>query len=141
MSESISAKARRAMRALSDELENDEDRAELERLVRKVKPKPVKRKRETADMVKGISGMIRALGVAAGNGDEDDLRALNELHAVLDEAIIEAVRGQRTQLDRGVSGSNASWQHVANAFGTTRSAAFQRFGEKIATVEAEEISA
>lgn len=131
MTESISAKARRAMRALSDELETDEDRAELERLVRKVKPKPKPRKRETADKVRAISGMIRALGESAGDGDEDDLRAVNELHAEVDAAVLCAVRGQRTQLERGVSDSNASWQHIANAFGTTRSAAFQRFGEKV----------
>ena len=87
--------------------------------------------RENTEVIDMVRRMFRALEKRVGDGDETDLQALAELRASLDEAIVGAVRGQRTQLERGVSDSNASWQHIANAFGTTRSAAFQRFGEKI----------
>jgi hypothetical protein len=119
------------MRAIEADLDTDEDRAELARLVRRVKPRAEVKRRETDDIVRGVAAMIRSLGARVGDGDETDLAELNALHAELDAAIVDAVRLQRTQLDRGVSSSNASWQHIANAFGTTRSAAFQRFGDKI----------
>jgi hypothetical protein len=120
------------MRAIAHELDTDEDRAELDRLVRRVKPRvEVKRRREASEIALGIAAMLRSLGGRVGDGDEVDLAALHDLRAVLDEAIVDAVRGQRTQVERGVSASDASWQNIANAFGTTRSAAFQRFGDKV----------
>ena len=131
MSASVSARARKAMRSIEAELETDEDRAELDRLVRRVKPRAEAKRRDTGDIARGVAAMIRSLGARVGDGDEIDLAALNALHAELDAAIVEAVRLQRSQLERGVSNGNASWQHIANAFGTTRSAAFQRFGDKI----------
>lgn len=131
MSASVSARARRAMRAIESELETDEERAELERLVRRVKPRAEVKRRETDDIARGADAIIRSLAARVGDGDETDLARLNALHATVDAALVEAIRLQRTQADRGVSSSNASWQHIANAFGTTRSAAQQKYGPKI----------
>lgn len=119
------------MRAIEAELETDEERAELDRLLRRVKPRAERRRRDTGDMGKAIASMIRAHGVRVGDGDETDLAELVALHAAVDEATVEAVYGQRTQLERGVSNSDASWQHIANAFGITRAGAFNRFAEPV----------
>ncbi len=64
---------------------------------------------------------IRAAGKRAGEGDEFELAELVGLHAVLDEAIAVAIAGQRSY--------GKSWAKIGRAVGTSREAAWQRWGK------------
>lgn len=72
--------------------------------------------------ISAAARFIRAAGRRAGEGDEPELAALLELRNVLDAAIADAVAGQRTY--------GKSWAAIARGTGTTREAAFQRWGKK-----------
>lgn len=66
---------------------------------------------------------IRAAGRRVAECDEPELAGLLALRSVLDDAIADAVRGQREQYGK-------SWAQIALATGTTREAAYQRWGRK-----------
>ena len=55
-------------------------------------PKPY---RETADVARAVSRLIRAIGKRVATEDSEDLRVLQELDAALDEAYRIAVAGLR----------------------------------------------
>lgn len=84
--------------------------------------KRAKRQVETPDFAKMLGRMIKAHGRRVADADPEDLADLLALQAVLDAAIAAAVTGQRDQLGR-------SWADIATAAGTTRQAAFQRWGK------------
>lgn len=65
---------------------------------------------------------IRAAGRRVGECDEPELAALLALRSDLDAAIAEAVAGQKR--------NGKSWAGIALATGTTREAAYQRWGKK-----------
>lgn len=75
---------------------------------------------ETMDYLSAAKRFIRAAGRRVAEADEVELAELLTLQATLDEAIQAAVDGIR---DRG-----QSWAYIAMATGTTRQAAYQRWG-------------
>lgn len=75
---------------------------------------------ETSDYIGAVRRMIRAAGRRTGDADEVELRQLLGLREDLDAAVQEAVDGQR-RIGR-------SWAYIASATGTSRQAAFQRWG-------------
>jgi len=62
-------------------------------------------------------------GRRVANEDPDDLRQLLQLRAVLDDAILAAVRGLR----RG----GATWEEIGSSIGVTRQAAIMRWAKKM----------
>lgn len=76
---------------------------------------------ETMDYLSAAKRFIRAAGRRVADADEIELAELLKLEAVLQEAIQEAVDGQRSKWNR-------SWADIAAATGKTRQAAFQRWG-------------
>jgi hypothetical protein len=77
---------------------------------------------ETMDYLGAARRFIRAAGRRVGECDEPELAALLELRAELELAIADAVEGQRRY--------GKSWAGIARGTGTTREAAFQRWGKK-----------
>lgn len=77
---------------------------------------------ETMDYLQAAKRFIRAAGRRVADADEVELRELLALQEVFDEAVSTAVDGMRA---RGLS-----WAYIASATGTTRQAAFQRWGRK-----------
>lgn len=77
---------------------------------------------ETMEYLGAAKRFIRAAGRRVAEADEVELGELIGLQSVLDEAIATAVAGMR---DRGLS-----WQYIANATGTSRQAACQRWGTR-----------
>ncbi|WP_350348005.1 hypothetical protein ABIQ69_15405 [Agromyces sp. G08B096] len=65
---------------------------------------------------------IRAAGRRVAEADEYELRALADLRAVLDEALQAGVDGQRA--------TGRSWAAIGAALGTSKQAAYERFGPK-----------
>lgn len=84
--------------------------------------KPTHMDRETTDYLGAAARFIRAAGRRVGQGDEPELAGLLTLQRVLDEAIADAVHGQKA--------SGKSWAQIALGTGTTREAAYQRWGKK-----------
>lgn len=82
-----------------------------------------RRERETGEWLSMLGRMIRAAGRRVADADEVELGMLLELRHDLDNAIAEAVKGQRAR--------GASWSYIASATGTTRQAAQQRWAEKV----------
>lgn len=82
------------------------------------------RERETGEWLSMLRRMIAAAGRRVADADEVELGTLLGLRDDLEKAIAEAVRGQR---NRGVS-----WAFIASASGTTRQAAQQRWGSRVA---------
>ena len=76
--------------------------------------------RETLAFIQAARRFIRAAGLRVGNCDEPELAALIALQADLNEAIATAVKGQRSV--------GRSWAYIALATGTSRQAAFQKWG-------------
>jgi hypothetical protein len=62
-------------------------------------------------------------GERAAGGDATDFRQLLELRTILDEALVEAVRGLR---DAGIT-----WAEIGEASGTTGQAALMRWNPKL----------
>lgn len=77
---------------------------------------------ETIEYLKAAARFIRAAGRRVAEADEIELAELLKLQAVYDEAVQTAVDGIR---ERGMS-----WQYIASATGTTRQAAYQRWGRQ-----------
>lgn len=83
--------------------------------------------RETPEYAAMLERMIRAYARRVAEADEVDLARMVEVKRVMDEAVAEAVRGQRENLGR-------SWAEIARGLGTSRQAAYERFSRKIRTV-------
>lgn len=81
-----------------------------------------RRYHETTDYVDAVGRMIKAAGRRVGQADPDDLARLVGLQAVLSEAIQAAVDGQRS--------TGIYWSSIAEATGTTKSAAIQKWGTR-----------
>lgn len=86
-------------------------------MTRRKRPKV---ERETLSFIAAARRFIRAAGARVANGDEPELAALLGLQVDLDAAIQVAVDGQRA--------AGRSWAHIALATGTSRQAAFKRWG-------------
>lgn len=76
---------------------------------------------ETLEYLQAAKRFIRAAGRRCADADDFELAELLTLQAELDDAVAVAVAGIR---ERG-----ASWAYIAGATGTTRQAAFQRWGK------------
>lgn len=98
------------------------DSAVKPRLTVRRRSKRPKREVETDRFLAAARRFIRAAGRRVGEGDEPELRALLELRTVLDDAIRDAVEGQRSY--------GKSWADIARGTGTTREAAYQRWNKK-----------
>lgn len=85
--------------------------------------KRAKRTYETTDYAAFIRRAIRAHGRRVADADVEDLAELLQLREELDAAIALAVTGQTENLGR-------SWADIARATGTSRQAAFKRWGAK-----------
>lgn len=66
---------------------------------------------------------IRSVGPKVGRADPEQLTRLVKLTEELDEAIVAAVAGLRSD--------GFTWDSIGKALGTTRQAALMRFGPKI----------
>lgn len=75
---------------------------------------------ETSEWLQMLSRMIRAAGRRVADADEHQLAQLAQLQREFDAAMQAAVDGQIS--------SGRSWTHIGNALGTTKQAAFKRFG-------------
>jgi len=64
--------------------------------------------------------MLRAAAMRVADGDEPELAELLALQADLDQAVAQAVAGQRA--------AGKTWEMIAWATGRTRQAAYQRWG-------------
>lgn len=80
-----------------------------------------RRDRETSEYLNMLRRMVRAAGRRVAEADEVDLAQLIAIRADLDEAINTAVQGMRAR--------DLSWAYIASATGTTRQAAFKRWGK------------
>lgn len=86
-------------------------------------PIPPQPRYETSEYAAMMERMVRAYARRVASGDIDDLAAMIALGRAFDEAIGEAVRGARETYGR-------SWAEIAEAAGTTRQAAQQRWGQR-----------
>lgn len=77
---------------------------------------------ETLDYLGAARRFIRAAGRRVGECDEHELAALLDLQHDLDAAIQAAVDGQRAH--------HKSWAMIARGTGTSREAAYQRWGRR-----------
>lgn len=77
---------------------------------------------ETIPYIVALKRMIKAAGKRAGDGDEHELRELTRLREDVERAIGVAVRGQIAM--------GRSWAFVAEGLGTSRQAAFKRYGRE-----------
>lgn len=64
--------------------------------------------------------LIRAAGRRLAGYDPDQLPRLQSLHRAVDDAMVEAVRGQREQ--------GVMWSTIADALGVTKEAVIQAYG-------------
>lgn len=80
-----------------------------------------RRYHENADVAQMIGRMIRSYGRRVSYADVEDLRDLLDLAEVLDETIAATIAELRER-------HGMSWRWVAEATGTTRQAAQQRYG-------------
>lgn len=88
----------------------------------KRRSKRPRREVETMAFLSAARRFIMAAGKRVGEGDEFELHELLALREVLEEATAIAVAGQRSY--------GKSWAAIAFATGTSREAAFQRWGKK-----------
>lgn len=78
---------------------------------------------DTMDFLAMVGRMLNAAGDRVGDGDPDQFRQLLKLRELLDEALVEAVRGMRD--------SGTTWEEIGAAAGTTRQAALMRWNPKL----------
>jgi hypothetical protein len=81
-----------------------------------------KRERECPEYAAFVRRSIRAHGRRVGNADPEDLAELVAMRESLDEAIAQAVRGQRE--------NGFSWAAIGRGLGVTRQAAQQAFSDR-----------
>lgn len=89
-----------------------------------------KRDRETAEYLGAARRFIKGAGRRVADADEVELAELLELQTVLNEAIATAMAGQMSY--------GRSWSYIAQATGTTRQAARQRWAKLVERVKANE---
>lgn len=97
--------------------------AKIEKLEAALANRPAKRPRrevETLDYIKAAERFIRSAGERVGESDEFELAELVAMRNTLEAAITVAVHGQRNY--------GKSWADIGRAVGTTREAAWQRWG-------------
>lgn len=102
----------------------ERQRVKIQKLETALANRPAKRPRrevETMDYVKAAARFIRSAGDRVADSDEHELAALISLEPVLAKAIARAVEGQRA--------IGRSWDHIAQATGASRQAAYQRWGK------------
>jgi hypothetical protein len=78
---------------------------------------------ETSAYLAMLARLVTNGGHRVGDGDTDELRQLLELRDLLDDAIVDAVRGLRA--------SGTTWSDIGAAAGTTGQAATMRWGPKL----------
>jgi hypothetical protein len=87
-----------------------------------------KRERRPIETMEYLQTVLRRTIITAGrrvaDADEIELKELLEMRDLFDQAIQDAVDGQRT------GPAKRSWAGIAAAAGVTRSAAFQKWGSK-----------
>lgn len=74
---------------------------------------------------------IRGYGRRVAEADDADLAEMVQLRSVLEGAIAAAVLGQRERLGR-------SWSEVARGLGTSKQAAYERYGGQVGQVRPHE---
>lgn len=101
----------------------DQQAKTIEKLRSALAGRPKRRRRdvETMDYVKAAERFILGAGRRVGEGDEYELGALLQLQGTLEAAIATAVAGQR--------GYGKSWAAIGLAAGTSKEAAWQRWGK------------
>lgn len=77
----------------------------------------------TPEYVASVGRMIRAAGRRVGQEDADDLAILATLRAEVEEAIVEAIAGQRS--------AGVRWASIGEALGVTKEAVIMRYGPKV----------
>ena len=92
-------------------------------------PRVAKRERENGEYLAMLLRMLRAYGERVADADDWDLAEMLVLRDAVEDAIAAAVTGQRERYGR-------SWAWIASGLGTTRQAAFQRYGRKTETAVA-----
>lgn len=83
---------------------------------------------ETPEYADMLARMVKAYAKRVGNGDPVDLARMVEIRRAFDQAILEAVRGQRE--------AGFSWREVAEGLGTTRQSAQITYGRRQAERDA-----
>lgn len=83
-----------------------------------------KKETETPAFAKMVARQIRAHGRRVAVADDVDLAELVAMREVLEEAIADAVLGQREH-------HGASWADIARGLGTTRQYAQRRYGSDL----------
>lgn len=78
---------------------------------------------ETSSYLAMLARMLANGGYRVAESDTEDLHELLELRRVLDEAILDAVRGLRE--------SGVTWAQIGEAAGTTGQAATMRWGHDL----------
>lgn len=86
-------------------------------------PKRRNRYRSTSDYIAMCERLIRAAGRRVARADADDLADLVRLADVLDEAILDAVIGLRSD--------GWTWQSIGEALGVTKQAAVMKWAARI----------
>jgi hypothetical protein len=84
----------------------------------------IRKPREAPEVGAAVQRMMQALVRRAGTGELEALEALVTLQADLDRALTDAVTAYRQ------GPAQATWAHIGEAVGTTRQAAFARFGDE-----------
>jgi len=78
---------------------------------------------DTPEFLAMVGRMLAAAGDRVHDADPGDLAALIALRQVLDDAILEAVRGLRA--------ADITWEDIGAATGTTRQAAIMKWNPKL----------
>lgn len=95
--------------------------------------KPTRRRRREVELPGYLSAcrrMLRGAGRRVGAADPEDLAALVQLRAELDDVIQAAVDALRE--DKGPQAPGYSWAQLGTALGMTRQSAQQRYGRRTA---------
>lgn len=115
----------------------DRQQKTIDTLRATIADRPPKRPRQEVEttgprgFVKAAARFIRAAGRRAGEGDEYELAELVSLRVVLEEAIATAVTGQQRY--------GKSWAVIGRAVGTSREAAWQRWGKTPIATESDSL--
>ena len=88
-------------------------------------PRRARRERDTVDFLVAVRRLIRRAGVRVADSDEFELAELVALRDELEDAIVVAIRGQRS--------IGRSWAYIGAALGIKRQSAQERYGERVAS--------
>lgn len=88
-------------------------------------PRRRRRTVDTSSYLAMTARILAAAGKRVADADVDDLEALLHLRDLVDQAIVDAVRGLRS--------NGVTWEEIGSACGTTRQAAIMRYGPRIDT--------